>query len=144
MTGADVKMTKEKIIKLGSHKKRGAKRKSVDWDIVNEYLQNGCSGKEVAATLGISDETLFKRCSEDLGMPFSALKQQKQAKGNSLLKNVQMKKALEGNIPMLIWLGKQRLGQRDQPVEDQKFDGKLAHLLEKLMKDEKSVSDGSI
>ena len=41
---------------------------------------------------------------------------------------------------MLIWLGKNWLGQKDEPKKDQEFDGSLAQLLQ-LLKSLKSYKE---
>ncbi len=47
-------------------------------------------------------------------MPFADYKASKRAKGDSLLKAKQFDSALNGSVPMQIWLGKNRLGQTDK------------------------------
>jgi len=44
----------------------------------------------------------------------------------------QYAKAMQGDNAMLIWVGKQQCGQRNEPKEKQEFDGKLAKLLDHL------------
>jgi len=43
----------------------------IDWNLVGEYLEAGCSGAEIAAMLGISAATLYDRCQTDNGLMFS-------------------------------------------------------------------------
>jgi hypothetical protein len=57
---------------------------------------------------------LYRRCKTDLKIELTTLKQQKKAKGDELLREIQMKTAKSGNVTMQIWLGKQRLGQSDK------------------------------
>ena len=96
----------------------------IDWDVVVEYLMAGCSGVEVAAQLGIHENTLYQRCKTDLGVEFVAFKQEKQASGDSILKKVQFEAAIKDkDRSMLIWLGKQRLGQKEKGEQDIKVDG---------------------
>ena len=96
----------------------------IDWDVVGEYLMAGCSGVEVAAQLGIHENTLYQRCKSDLGVDFVAFKQEKQASGESLLRKVQFDAAIKDkDRAMLIWLGKQRLGQKEKGEQDIKVDG---------------------
>ena len=96
----------------------------IDWDVVAEYLMAGCSGVEVAAQLGIHENTLYQRCKTDLGVEFVAFKQEKQASGDSILKKVQFEAAIKDkDRSMLIWLGKQRLGQKEKGEQDIKVDG---------------------
>ena len=97
---------------------------TIDWDFVGEYLMAGCSGVEVAAQLGIHENTLYQRCKSDLGIEFVAYKQEKQASGESLLRKVQFDAAIKDkDRAMLIWLGKQRLGQKEKGEQDIKVDG---------------------
>ena len=52
---------------------------------------------------------------EPVKVEFVAFSQQNKAKGDSLLKAKQFESAIKDkNIPMQIWLGKQRLGQKDK------------------------------
>ena len=97
---------------------------TIDWDFVGEYLMAGCSGVEVAAQLGIHENTLYQRCKSDLGIDFVAFKQEKQSSGESILRKVQFDEAIKDkDRAMLIWLGKQRLGQKEKGEQDIKVDG---------------------
>jgi transposase-like protein len=59
----------------------------IDWNLVAEYLEAGCSGVEIAAQLGVHENTLYQRCKSDLDKDFVAFKQEKQASGDSILRN---------------------------------------------------------
>lgn len=104
-------------------KDKGGRPKSViDWKRADELLIAGCPGTEVAAFFGIAPCTLYDRCLADHGIGFTEYSQAKKAKGESLLREVQYKRALgisdKGDNTMLIWLGKQRLEQSEkQKVE---------------------------
>ncbi len=65
----------------------------------------------MAAVLGVSVDTIQrrKRSSEE----FCGAIKRGQATTRNSLRRLQLKKALEGNVTMLIWLGKQLLGQSD-------------------------------
>ncbi len=96
----------------------------IDWNLVAEYLEAGCSGVEIAAQLGVHENTLYQRCKSDLEKDFVAFKQEKQASGESLLRKVQFDAAIKDkDRAMLIWLGKQRLGQKEKGEQDIKVDG---------------------
>jgi hypothetical protein len=87
----------------------------IDWKQVENLLMAGCSGVEIAASLGIHENTLYKRCKDDLKVEFVAFSQQNKAKGDCLLKAKQFESAIKDkNTPMQIWLGKQRLGQKEK------------------------------
>ena len=76
----------------------------------------GCLGTEVAASIGISEDTLYRRVVKELKYEsFTAYAVNFRQKGDSLLKAKQFESAIrDKNIPMQIWLGKQRLGQKDK------------------------------
>jgi len=86
----------------------------IDWKKVDKLLEADCEGTEIAAYLGIVPNTLYRRCELDHKISFSKYLQEKKAKGNSLLKVKQFDAAMSGDKTMMIWLGKQRLGQKEK------------------------------
>jgi AraC-like DNA-binding protein len=86
----------------------------INWDTVGQMLEADCKTVDIAAQLGISNDTLTRRCKRDLGVTFTVFSQQKRSRGDNLLRAAQFKAAMEGNTTMLIWLGKQRLNQSDK------------------------------
>lgn len=92
---------------------RGRPPTDISWGYVDELLQADCSGTEIAARLGIKPANLYDRCWTDKGVLFSEYSQEKKAKGDSILREVQFNKALAGDNTLLIWLGKTRLKQTD-------------------------------
>lgn len=100
----------------------GRPQANIDWEVVDELLISGCTGTEIAAFLGIAPPTLYDRCESDNGVKFSEYSQEKKAKGDSLLRKVQFDAAYKDkDKTMMIWLGKQRLGQRDKQEQDIKM-----------------------
>ncbi|MDN3507096.1 MAG: hypothetical protein P0S96_07700 [Simkaniaceae bacterium] len=95
----------------------GRPKLSIDWGEVDKYLQAGCSGAQVAAVIGVSADTLYRRCQTEQGASFSAILQEKRANGDAYLQLKQFSLAIQGDRGLLIWLGKQRLGQKDRPEE---------------------------
>ncbi len=96
----------------------GRPKANIDWNQVGKMLEAGASAEGIAATLGIDRGSLYKRCKTDLKCEFSTFSQEKKAKGDELLRTAQFKTAMSGNVVMQIWLGKQRLGQRDKTETD--------------------------
>ncbi len=95
--------------------KVGRKRANIDWDKIDKLLIAGCIGTEVASHIGMHPNTLYRRCEEEHNISFSAYLQEKRAKGDSLLKIAQFDEAVnKRDRGMLIWLGKNRLGQTDK------------------------------
>ena len=91
----------------------------IDWSKVDKYLQAQCDGVGIAGLLGISPDTLYRACQEVHKMGFAEYSAQKKAEGVELLKAKQYQLAMEGNVTMGIWLGKQYAGQRDKQDVDQ-------------------------
>jgi len=114
----------------------------IDWKKVDELLEAGCDGTEICGNLGISYDTLSRHTERDKKLKFADYKALKRAKGDSILRNRQYKTALEGNVPMQIWLGKQRLDQSEKSKITQEtkqentynFDNLTTEQLEQLAK----------
>ena len=90
----------------------------IDWNKVDKYLQAQCEGAGIAGLLGIHPDTLYKACKEQFKMGFSAYSAQKKGEGKELLRCKQYQVAMEGDKTMLVWLGKQYLGQQDKSEID--------------------------
>ena len=71
----------------------------------------GCTVAEIAHVLECSKDTLERRYSENIDKGRSAL--------NMSLRRKQLDVAMNGSVPMLIWLGKQLLGQTDRQSVEQ-------------------------
>lgn len=93
----------------------------VDWERVDELLEAGCIGTEVAAVFGMHYETFYDRVYQNYKIGFTEYASAKRAKGESAIREAQFNKALgktkKGDNAMLIWLGKQRLNQRESIAE---------------------------
>lgn len=74
----------------------------------------GCYGGSIAHALKISCETLYARCKMDNGEDFTAFRVRHVQRGDDALRLRQYKMALKGNERLLIFLGKNRLGQREK------------------------------
>jgi hypothetical protein len=79
-------------------------------DEVELMAKIGCTDREIAEHFGIKDETLRRNFVDNLIKGRSELKQR--------LRQAQLRVAFEGNPTMLIFLGKNILGQADQPVNN--------------------------
>ena len=106
--------------------KGGRPQAVIDWDKVDEHLRAGCSGAGIAGALGIHEDTLYRACERDNKVGFAAYSAQKRETGDCMLHLQQFNLAMSGDRGMLIWLGKQRLGQRDKI--DQDVDAKISAL----------------
>lgn len=95
---------------------------SIDWDKVDELLTAGCLGTEVAGYFEIHPDTFYRRVQEKFNMGFTDYSREKKFKGESILRAHQYAKALgltdKGDNTLLIWLGKCRLKQRENDIQD--------------------------
>lgn len=91
----------------------------IDWDYVGKLFEAGCSINEACQYLDLNPTIVYKRCIAELNTTLSEYRDTKIGRGNSLLRLKQFQMAMGGNITMLIWLGRTRLGQT--------FDVKAAH-----------------
>jgi transposase-like protein len=85
----------------------------IDMKIVDDLLVQGANGAQISAYLGICDDTLYLRIQKEYGILWSDYAAKKRSKGDAMLHSAQFKKAVRGDNTQLIWLGKNRLGQRD-------------------------------
>lgn len=104
----------------------------IDWDEVDKKLVGGSNGVQIASSMGFSLDTLYDRVKTEKGLTFSNYAAKKRAKGDLNLHMIQYAKAMQGNVTMLIWLGKQRLGQKEHPDANIEFSGKCAEFLDFL------------
>lgn len=92
----------------------GRPEKPIDWEKVNQLLEAGCMGTEVCTHFDLSADRFYDRVKQKYGINFTEYALEKRQKGEASLREAQYKKALKGDNMMLIWLGKNRLGQRDK------------------------------
>lgn len=85
----------------------------IDFAIVDDMLEAGCNGVEVAARLGMHPDSLYRRVQEELGIGFAAYRQQKVASGDQKLRERLYREALSGDKSALIFLSKTRLGMKE-------------------------------
>jgi len=65
----------------------------------------GCTLREMAFMTGLHEDTIKKHYAKEI--------EHGQSTGKRALRRKQMEKAMEGSDRMLVWLGKQYLGQKD-------------------------------
>lgn len=92
----------------------GRPPKEIDWKKVETLCQIQCTQEEIASVMDIHIDNLTLAAKRDHGLTFADLFKKWREGGRCSLRRSQWKKALEGNPTMLIWMGKQVLGQKDQ------------------------------
>jgi len=73
-----------------------------------------CTLEEIASWLDCPEDTIALRVEEHTGLKFADYYAKKRGKGKVSLRRKQFQTALAGDKTLLIWLGKQYLGQSDK------------------------------
>lgn len=89
----------------------GRKSINIDPDQVRALARLSCSYEEIADVLKIGRSTFAKKLKEK---PIREAYERGKSEGAVSLKRAQFDTAVAGNTAMLIWLGKNRLGQADK------------------------------
>jgi len=98
----------------GSKNKGGRPRIKIDWEKVDEMCGWQCTGEEISKILGFDYDTLNRACKREHNHSFADHFAVKSVVGKMSLRRAQFTAAtLNLNPTMLIWLGKQLLGQTD-------------------------------
>ena len=88
-----------------------------DFEQLVGMIRIQCTRDEICNILNMSEDTLNRRIAErgiEGVQNFAALYKKHQGEGHASLRRAQWKAAQDGNPTMLVWLGKQVLGQRDK------------------------------
>ena len=98
------------------------KKYDIDTKQLEQLASFGCTNREIASFFGCSEDLIKKSYSQFITKG--------QDEGKTRLRKLQWTAAEKGNVPMLIWLGKQVLGQTDKqeltevkPIDEIVFDG---------------------
>ena len=122
--------------------KGGGVIKEIDYTKLDAMCAIQCTGEECAAILGIDYDTLNNGLKRDGKGGFSEYFKLKGASGKMSLRRKQFEQASSGNSTMLIWLGKQWLGQAEKnenitkdisnEVSDEDLNAKILKLMERF------------
>jgi len=109
----------------------GRPQKEIDWEIADEMLRAECHGTSIAARFNMHPQTFYDRVVLEKGVSFTEYSKLKKTEGDDDLRQTQFDVAKKDkNTTMLIWLGKQRLSQKEhQEVVSTPNDEKLDALL---------------
>lgn len=88
----------------------------IDQEIFENLCKIQCTEEEIYSWFGVSKETLIRWCKNTYGSDFATAFKNLSNQGKISLRRAQIKKATTGKMDttMLIWLGKQYLGQTDK------------------------------
>lgn len=107
----------------------GRPKRNIDYEAVKRLAAVMATDEEIAAFLGVSVDTLTRR-----GEAYQKAKEEGRQSGLLNLRRYQLEAAKAKNPTMLIWLGKQYLGQKDK--QEIEHSGSIARPLQGLTADE--------
>lgn len=95
-----------------SHSKRP--KKYLKWSTIDKLCALKCTLEEIAVKTGVTPDLIERRMRETFNISFKDYFRIKSQLGNVSLRHMQYELAKQGNPTMLIWLGKNWLGQTDK------------------------------
>jgi hypothetical protein len=120
--------------------KTGRPRAQIDQAQFEKLCGRQCTEAEILAWFGVTDKTLTRWCKETYKKSFSEIFKEKRETGKISLRRHQWRLA-EKNASMAIFLGKNYLGQKDDPGKD-KADTPEDRLSDAIDKITAAVRDG--
>lgn len=94
--------------------KRGRKQIEIKWDEFDSLCALMCTLAEIADFFKCSEDTIERAVKREKKMLFADYFKKASSVGKRSIRRTQYEVAKKGNVPMLIWLGKQWLGQKDK------------------------------
>jgi hypothetical protein len=127
--------------------KGGRPRIKIDWENIDNLCRLQAPASEIAWYINttenkISYDSLDRRTHEEHGMSFAEYVTVKRAVlGKTRLRHMQWEAAEKGNVAMMIWLGKQHLGQAEKQEVTGKDGGPIKSIEISLIKPEGMTND---
>lgn len=112
----------------------GRPRKDIDQTTFEKLCGLQCTLTEIASFFGCSEDTVERWCKRTYKKGFAETFKEKRAAGLISLRRAQFRLA-EKNATLLIWLGKNYLGQSDDPSKkerEQAPEEKLSDVLDSI------------
>lgn len=103
----------------------------LDWTRLNQYLELGARLIDCSEFLSVSEDKIQDQIKRHHAMTFMEYRDKKMAKMRLRVLQKQFDVAMQGNVAMLIWLGKQILGQTEK-IEQQNTETTPQRLIIKI------------
>ena len=116
-------------------------RKHIDKDNFEKLCGLFCTLTDIAAFFNVSEDTVERWCKRTYHVGFAEIYKKLSAAGRTSLRRWQFQAAERGNTSLLIFLGKNYLGQADVLKTETDADGKLADLIDGL---KEPLQDGNV
>lgn len=96
-----------------SSRPTGRPPKTFDWDKIKNAAYVQCTVHEIANIFDTTIDTLEAACQREFNESFSTFYKRNAEGGKSSLRREMYKKAMAGNVTMMIWLSKQYMGMKE-------------------------------
>jgi hypothetical protein len=107
--------------------KGGPPKLEIDYKTLSSLCKIQCTGEECAAIIDMDYDTLNRRLKEEGYLGFTDYFKKHSSGGKASLRRKQIAVAMDGNPTMLVWMGKQHLGQTDKAeVDNKSSDGSMS------------------
>ena len=83
-------------------------------DTFKELCRIQCTLEEIASVMNVSERTIERWCQREFKESFVNTYKKFSEDGKMSLRRLQFRAAENGSVPMMIWLGKQWLGQTEK------------------------------
>lgn len=103
-----------------------AAQNAIDKDELEKLMKIYLTEQECADWFGVSIDSVHRFIKKNLNTTFAELRDKSFVRTRAAIKKAQIEKALKGDNVMLIWCGKQYLGQRDVQAVQLSNDGDKA------------------
>lgn len=103
----------EKMARKPTGNPNGRPPKTFDWDKIKQAAYVQCTAQEIAYIFETTVDTLDAACKREFGESFSDFYKRNAEGGKSSLRREMYKKAMAGNVPMMIWLSKNYMGMKE-------------------------------
>lgn len=97
----------------------GRPQLEIDYELLERVCQFPHKLDDIAYLMGCSIDTLERRIKERYGQTLAGYCASRLSITKQRLYGKQMELAMKGNVQLLIWIGKQLLGQSDKTMIDQ-------------------------
>lgn len=94
--------------------KVGRPRFEIDYELLDDLCKIQCTGNEIAGIMRVDYDTLNRALKRDGHNNFTDYFAIASSEGKMSLRRKQFETAMSGSVPLMIWLGKQTLGQTDK------------------------------
>lgn len=111
----------------------GRKRINIDKAEFEKLCRMQCTEAEISGFFEVSQDTILRWCQRTYKKTFEEVFAEKRAGGKPSLRRAQYDLAMSGNPTMLIWLGKQWLGQCEKPAKSDEPEDVISDEVEALL-----------